>query len=140
MLKYKLEEDRDISLSDPELAQKQAIIKGDYFKYIESCPQDNNFYKYYIYKQNNKIVSLCRINIYGDKYLLEGLQTHKDYYRKGYASKLINSMISELKKDGIGVLYSEARIWNDASNHLQTKLGFIRYGQEKNNFLYKFNL
>ncbi len=140
VLNYKLEQDRGILLSDPDILYKQQIIKDNYFDYIESCPYSASFYKYYIYKDNDKIISVCRINIYDDKYVLEGLQTHKDYYRKNYASKLISFMMKALKKDGIHTLYSEARVWNIASNQLQIKLGFIKYDQEGNNNLYKINL
>ncbi|MGE4320394.1 MAG: GNAT family N-acetyltransferase [Acholeplasmataceae bacterium] len=140
VLNYELEQDRGISLNDPDLSHKQQIIKDDYFNYIESCPNNDSFYKYYIYKDNNKIISVCRINIYNDEYILEGLQTHRDYYRKNYASKLILGMMESLKKDGIKVLYSEARVWNTTSNALQTKLGFIKYGQNGINNLYKINL
>jgi RimJ/RimL family protein N-acetyltransferase len=140
VLDDKLEEDRGISLSDPKLFQKQKEIKYDYIKYLESCPNRKEFYKYYIYKEQNKIISVCRINVYEGKYLLEGLQTHRDYYRMGYASRLIQGMIDDLQKEDIKTLYSEARVWNDASNNLRTKLGFIRYGEENYNYLYKFDL
>lgn len=140
VLNDRLEEDRGISLNDPELTLKQKEIKSDYINYLESCPNHKDFYKYYIYKYLNKIISVCRVNVYEDKYLLEGLQTHRDYFRMGYASKLIHGIIDDLKKDGIKTLYSEARVWNDPSNNLQTKLGFIRYGEENKNYLYKFDL
>jgi RimJ/RimL family protein N-acetyltransferase len=140
VLNYKLEEDREISFDDPKLSQKQKEIKTDYMKYLESCPNRKEFYKYYIYRDQNKIISVCRINVYEGKHILEGLETHRDYYRMGYGSKLIQEMINDLKKDGIKTLYSEARVWNDASNNLQSKLGFIRYGEENNNYLYKLDL
>jgi 2-polyprenyl-3-methyl-5-hydroxy-6-metoxy-1,4-benzoquinol methylase len=109
-------------------------------KYIESCASADNIHKYYIESQDNIIISVCRINIYNNRYLLEGLQTHRDYYRKGFATKLIDNMIFDLKKDGIITLYSEARTWNDASNQLQQKLGFIKYGQDELNNLYKLDI
>lgn len=137
VLNYKLEADRDISLDDPDLLHKQQEIKKDYLKYIESCSESEDFYKYYVWTENNKIISVCRINIYNQKYLLEGLQTHKDYYKQGYASKLLDLVLFDLYKNNIETLYSEARVWNDASNSLQTKLGFIKYGQDGNNYLYK---
>lgn len=140
VLNDKLEEDREISLNDPELFQKQKEIKNDYMLYLESCPYRKDFYRYYIYKDQNKIISVCRININEGKYILEGLQTHRDYYRMGYASKLIQSMIGDLKKEGIKMLYSEARIWNDASNALQIKTGFIKYDEVGDNYLYALML
>ncbi|MFA5526858.1 MAG: GNAT family N-acetyltransferase [Acholeplasmataceae bacterium] len=140
VLNDKLEEDRKISLDDPELLHKQKEIKNDYMKYLESCPNHHDFYKYYIYKNQNKIISVCRINIYQGKHILEGLQTHRDYYRMGFATKLIQGMICDLKKEGIKTLYSKARIWNNASNALQIKLGFTRYDQVENDYLYSIKL
>lgn len=137
VLNHKLEEDRDISLDDPELPKKQQEIKDDYFKYIEKCPYQKDFYKYYIWKENDKIISVCRVNIYDNRYTLEGLQTHKDYYKQGYATKLLDLVLFNLFIEYIDTLYSEARIWNDASNRLQTKLGFIKYDQDEYNYLYK---
>jgi RimJ/RimL family protein N-acetyltransferase len=139
VLNHKLEEDRDISLDDPQLIKKQQEIKNDYIKYLESCSTSEDFYKYYIYKNQEKIISVCRIHIREGKYIIEGLQTHKNDYRMGYASKLIKEMINDLKNDCIDTLYSEARIWNDASNALQIKLGFTRYDQVGNDYLYSIS-
>jgi RimJ/RimL family protein N-acetyltransferase len=140
VLNHKLEEDRDVSLDDPHLIKKQQEIKNDYIKYLESCSTSEDFYKYYIYKNQEKIISVCRVNIREGKYILEGLQTQKSYYRMGFATKLIQGMIGDLKKEGIKTLYSEARIWNDASNALQIKLGFTRYDQVGNDYLYSIKL
>lgn len=52
---------------------------------------------------------MCRINIYNNKFLLEGLQTHKNYLRRGFAIKLINEIINELKIDRITTIYSNIR-------------------------------
>lgn len=139
-LNYKLEEDRDISFSDPFIEDKQKEIKDDYFKYIESCATDDNFHKYYIEKQEGKIISVCRIIIHDNRYILEGLQTHKDYLRMGFAAKIIKGIIYDLNKNGIKTLYSEARTWNDASNQLQLKLGFEQYGQDELNYLYRLDV
>ncbi len=140
VLNYKLEEDRDISLNDPDYLIKQKQIKIDYVNYLKGCPNDSNFYKYYIYRDHYKIVSLCRINIIDGKYILEGLQTHKDFYKNGYAIKLIDHMLSSLYSDGINVIHSEVRVWNEASNQLHKKLGFIQYKDEGNNHLYKIDI
>lgn len=140
VLNYRLEEDRNISPSDPLVGEKQKEIRDDYFRYLDSCATDKNFYKYYVLMLRNKIISVCRINVYENKYLLEGLQTHKDYFRKGYASKLIVALIQDIYKDGIETLFSEARTWNVASNQLQQKIGFIQYGQDELNYLYRLDV
>ena len=74
VLNDKLEEDREISLSDSLLKIKRREIKDDYLTYLDSCAKATNFHKYYILKVNAKIVSVCRVNINDKKYLLEGLQ------------------------------------------------------------------
>jgi len=140
VLNHKLEEDRNISPSDSLFDVKQKAIKDDYFSYLDSCATDHTFHKYYLLKLRNTIVSVCRINVYENKYLLEGLQTHQDHYRKGYASKLIVALIKDLNTDGIETLFSEARTWNVASNQLQQKIGFVLYGQDELNYLYKLNV
>lgn len=61
VLNHGLEEDIDISLDDPQIKQKQQEIKTDYMKYLESCPDSADFYKYYVYKDHDKIISVCRI-------------------------------------------------------------------------------
>jgi RimJ/RimL family protein N-acetyltransferase len=139
VLNYKLEEDRDISLLDPDILEKQSSIKDDYFKYIENCHRDDNFYSYYIFKNNHKIISVCRINIYHHQYVLEGLQTHQNYFGLGYATKLLDAMIYVLNKNGIDVVHSNVRIWNEASHRLHLKLGFQKYDEDANNIHYKLN-
>ncbi len=140
VLNYKLEEDRGISRLAPDLCKQQQIIKDDYVKYIESCAEADKFYKYYIMKVNKQIVAVCRINIYADKYFLEGLQTHHDYYRQGYATDLLNHMLHTLKVDEIQMIYAEVRKWNDPSNQLHHKFGFELYGEEDNNYLYRLHV
>ncbi len=140
VLNNKLEEDRGISLLDPNLKEKQALIKIEYIKYLESCSNLNDFYKYYILKSSDKIVSVCRINVRNNQYILEGIETHKDYYRMGYASKLLGFVIKDLNKESIDLLYSEARTWNTASSNLHIKLGFVKYGADGYNNLYVLDI
>lgn len=140
VLNYKLEEDRGISFLDPLIKEKQKQIKKDYLNFLENCAIADDFHKYYIKRQEGKIISLCRIAIYLDKYVLEGLETHKDHYRKGFATALTKEIIFDLKKDGISTLYSEARSWNVASNKLQQKMGFVKYAEDLENNFYKIDV
>lgn len=137
VLNFELEADRQISLSDPQLIEKQAAIQNDYLRYLESCPNLEGFHKYYIYRVDNKIVCVGRIQVNHDQYYLEGLQTHRDYYQRGYAKILIQAMITDLEKDHIRSIHSEVRVWNTPSNALHQKLGFVLYDQVQNNNLYR---
>lgn len=137
VLNFELEADREISLSDPHLKEKQTEIKMDYLKYLESCPSLEGFHKYYVYKADNKIVCVGRIQVNQNQYYIEGLQTHRDYYQRGYAKALIQAMMTDLEKDHIRTIHSEVRVWNIPSNALHQKLGFVLYDQAQNNNLYR---
>lgn len=135
-----LERDSGLSSSDPMIEERRKEIKARYIAYIEGCAKDCRVYKYYVKKDNDVIVSVCRINIDDDGYVLEGLQTHRDYYRMGFATRLIDAMIDDLRKDGIKTVYSKVRTWNEASNRLFINMGFVRYGQEGHDNLYRLDL
>lgn len=140
VLNYRLEEDRHLSPQDPSFTEKQTQIRLDYVDYIRSCATSKDIHKYYIFKRDDMIVSVCRVNIRDNHYVLEGLQTHHRYYRQGLAESLLLSMFEDLRRDGIQTLFSEARVWNEASNQLQRKVGFIQYGIEEPNYLYRIDL
>lgn len=133
VLNHELEADHEIALDDPQIKEKQADIKMDYLRYLESCPNLDGFHKYYIYRANNKIVCVGRIQVSQHRYYLEGLQTHRDYYQRGYAKALIQAIKTDLEKDHIRSIHSEVRVWNTPSNALHQKLGFVLYDQVQNN-------
>ena len=81
-----------------------------------------------------------RINVRNNQYILEGIETHKNYYRMSHASKLLDFVIKDLNNESIDLLYSEARTWNLASNNLQIKLGFVKYAEDDYNNLYVLDI
>ncbi|QLY39989.1 GNAT family N-acetyltransferase [Hujiaoplasma nucleasis] len=125
VLNQGLEEDRGYDLSEPNIEDIRAGIKTDYIDYLKSCEKNQNFYAYYILRDDDgKIVSVCRIVIVDNQYYLEGLETHRDYYYKGYASKLFNKVMYELKRDNIKTIYSIVRNHNHKSINFHYKNGF----------------
>jgi 2-polyprenyl-3-methyl-5-hydroxy-6-metoxy-1,4-benzoquinol methylase len=124
VLNHGLEEDRGYDLLDPNIESIRAGIKKDYIDYLRSCGHNQNFYAYYILRDDGMIVSVCRIVIIGGKYYLEGLETHRNYYQKGFASKLLNKVFFMLKRDNIETIYSIVRNHNYKSLNFHYKNGF----------------
>lgn len=125
VLNQGLEEDRGYDLSEPNIEDIRVGIKKDYIDYLKNCENNQNFYAYYIVRDDDgKIVSVCRIVIVDNQYYLEGLETHRDYYYKGYASRLFNKVMYELKRDNIKTIYSIVRNHNHKSLNFHYKYGF----------------
>ncbi len=124
VLNHGLEKDRGFDLSDPNIESIRAVIKKDYIDYLKSCGNNQNTYAYFILRDDGTIVSVCRIVIVDGKYYLEGLETHRNYYQKGYASKLLNKVLYELKRDNIKTIYSIVRNHNNKSLNFHYKNGF----------------
>jgi 2-polyprenyl-3-methyl-5-hydroxy-6-metoxy-1,4-benzoquinol methylase len=125
VLNQGLEEDRGYDLSEPNIEDIRVGIKKDYIDYLKSCENNQNFYAYYILRDDDgKIVSVCRIVIVDNQYYIEGLETHRDYYYKGYASKLFNNVMYELKRDNTKTIYSTVRNHNHKSLNFHYKNGF----------------
>ena len=124
VLNHGLEEDRGYDLSEPNIEDIRKGIKQDYIDYLKSCENNQNFYGYYILRNDDgKIVSVCRIVIVDNLYHLEGLETHRNYYHKGYAIKLFNKVMYELKRDNIKTIYSTVRNHNHKSLNFHYKNG-----------------
>ena len=56
-----------------------------------------------IWEENGRYVAALRLQRWNDGWLLEGLQTHRDHRRKGYAKALITAVLEELQLDKIYV-------------------------------------
>ncbi len=127
VLNHGLEEDRGYNISNPNIEDIRARIKKDYIDYLKSCTTNQNFYAYYILRDDDgTIISVCRIVIVDGLYYLEGLETHRDYYHKGFACKLLNKVLYELKRDNIETIYSIVRNHNDKSLNFHYKNGFSK--------------
>lgn len=125
VLNYGLVEDRGFSMTDSNIDEIQDSIKKDYIHYLMACSDNENFQGYYILRgEHGMIVSVCRVVEENGIYYLEGLETHRDYYHKGYASTLLKHLLYKLKKDGISKLFSLVRNHNEKSLNFHKKNGF----------------
>ena len=140
VLNHGLEEDRGYDLSDPNIESIRVGIKKDYIDYLKSCKINQNFYAYYILRDDGTIVSVCRIVIVDGNYYLEGLETHRNYYHKGFASKLLTKVLYELKRDKIDTIYSIVRNYNHKSLNFHYRIGFSEEDKDDVNTKFVLNV
>lgn len=136
-----LEEDRGFDLDDPNIIDIQKQIKEDYINYLDSCVENPDFQNYYILRNDKgNIVSVCRIIIKDERYFLEGLETHRDHYKKGYARQLLDFVIKDLFRKEIERVYSNVAIHNDASNQFHLDFGFGVLNENSQRFVYTLDI
>lgn len=141
VLNNRLVEDRGYTLDDPNIESIKDSIKADYINYLKELVDDNRFHSYYVFKDEvDRIVSVCRIVHKGSSYYLEGLETHRDYHQKGYATKLIDSTLQLLARDGINELFSNVRVHNIPSINFHKKIGFEVFESNKENVVHKLDI
>ncbi|PKK95524.1 MAG: hypothetical protein CVV60_00845 [Tenericutes bacterium HGW-Tenericutes-5] len=141
VLNHGLVEDRGFSLNDSNIEEIKSNIKKDYIEYLMSCSMDKNFHGYYVFRdEQNTIVAVCRIVFENGDYYLEGLETHRDHYRKGYATKLLFQVLHELKRNEIMKLYSIVRNHNTKSMNFHKKHGFTIIKEDNTNTKFSLNI
>ena len=123
----------------PEIADKEqavAKVEGDFMKYIETDFLSSSGNEYWVLEENAVWVSALRLyRINNDLYYIEALETHPDFRQKGYASKLLNSVINELKKQGSFRLCDCVSKKNTASIRTHEKCGFRVVSEEGFDYL-----
>ena len=76
-----------------------------------------------VWEEKGKYVSALRLEPYKDGFLLEGLETHPDHRKKGYAAALITAVQQHL---GSVKIYSHVDKKNPASLKTHEKCGFSK--------------
>lgn len=125
---YQESSKNNVSYFFPEIIDiEEGIKKANkaYLEYIRNDFLKRNNTCYYIWKDNGIWVSAMRLyKIKGSIYFMEALETHPLYRKRGYAEKLISSVIEELKQDGDFEMRSYVNINNVASRRTHIKCGF----------------
>ena len=107
----------------PDLSPNEQILRAeqDFYAYLQSgfFIQDED--RYCIWEENGRYVCALRLEKYQDGLLLEALETHPSYRRRGYAKKLIQSVFEELKPNRV---YSHIGHKNLASQATHIACGF----------------
>jgi len=121
-----LVEDRGYQLNDSNIKRIKAEIKSDYVEYLKGCPKDDSFINYYVLRNDlGTILSICRVISKDSQYYLEGLETHRDYQEKGFASQLLTKVLHDLKRNNIKKIHSLVRNHNEKSINFHEKHGFL---------------
>jgi len=141
VLNHGLVEDRGFSLDYSNIEEIRANIKKDYIEYLMKCSIDENLQAYYVLRnEQDNIVAVCRVVFDKGEYYLEGLETHRNYYRKGYATKLLLKVLNEIKRNNILKLYSIVRNHNIKSLNFHKKHGFMVVMEDNRNTKLSLNI
>ena len=112
-------------LSSEGLLNAKAKIKNDYYEYLESLIKDSNFQFYTVLLDDtNKILSQCRLVKRDGVIYIAGLETHRNYRRKGYAKQVLQATIKKAFEQGNKSIHSVVRKWNEASIQTHKSIGF----------------
>lgn len=79
---------------------------------------------YAVWIHEGHYIAALRIERYSDGLIISALETHPEHRNKGFASKLIVSVLEYLKSEGRGHLYSHVGKNNYPSLAVHAKCGF----------------
>ena len=107
----------------PDLPAGQQMLRAeqDFYTYLSDCFFREPGAAYYIWSEGGHYVSALRLEPYQDGLLLEALETHPDYRRRGYAACLICAVLKKLRPEKV---YSHIGHRNMASQAVHAKCGF----------------
>lgn len=124
---------KNISYLYPDIedieAGKKKVEEG-FINYIKNEFLINDDNRYYVWESDGIWISAMRVyKISSNLYYIEALATHDNYRRRGFAEKLICSVIEELKTTGEFEMKSITSKTNIASQRTHEKCGFTKnYG------------
>lgn len=128
------------------------MVEEEYTKWLRDDFLKSKNTVCYVWVENDVWVSSLRFHCVANKvYFIEALETHPEYRRRGYAEKLINSIIDRLKENDNFEIRSYTSITNVASRNTHNRCGFLtldekpfdyttqEYVDNAVSFLYKYN-
>lgn len=109
--------------SDREASQK--LIEAEFLEFLKTDFFSSQQNSYYVLTTNDCWLATLRVStVHKRQFLLEALETHLKYRRKGFATRLIEAVIDDLKRGGSFSLHVSIHKDNRASLNLHAKLGF----------------
>ena len=107
----------------PNLPENQQILRAeqDFYAYLQTGFFTQPGDLYCIWEENGAYVSALRLQRYQDGLLLEALETHPAHRRRGYARRLIQTVLEKLQPRKV---YSHIGHWNTASQAVHQKCCF----------------
>ncbi len=108
------------------------ILKSeqDFYRYLQEVFFTTEGAFYAVWEEHGCYMSALRLEPYRDGLLLEALETHPGYRRRGYAKTLILGVLEALKESGISTLYAHVHKRNEASLRTHTSCGFRRVAEQ----------
>lgn len=107
-------------------AEQLRLAKQDFYDYLQ-----NDFFrvvgaKYWILQADNRYVCALRTEPFQDGYLLEALETAPDMRRRGYAGRLVEYVMAEMRKKCSLPVYSHVSKRNFPSLAVHERCGFVK--------------
>ena len=112
--------------SYPHLSSAEQLLSAeqDFYQYLKQVffKQQNSFYS--VWNERGKYCSALRVEPYLDGYLVCAVETAPELRNQGFATKLVEGVISYLSERSGGMLYSHVSKKNTPSLRLHEKCGF----------------
>ncbi|MCI8402298.1 MAG: GNAT family N-acetyltransferase [Lachnospiraceae bacterium] len=110
-------------LTDKALAMQK--VETDFLRYIETEFLGKGNGEYWILEEDGVWISALRLYLVREGlYYLEALETHPDFRRQGYGTRLLAGVVEELKREGTFRLCDCVSKKNTASIRTHKKCGF----------------
>ena len=109
----------------PREAEELGVLLAEqsFYQYLRECFFAEKGAYYAVWEENGRYVSALRLEPYQDGMLLEALETLPSERNKGYASRLVRSVLKIEEKTKV---YSHVSKRNIASIRIHEKCGFRR--------------
>ncbi len=106
------------------------LVEQNFYQYLNEVffPTKGAFYA--VWLEDGRYISALRMEPYRDGFLLEALETHPDYRRKGYAKALITAVLRQIGRTGISSVYAHVHKGNGASLKTHLACGFSRVSEQ----------
>ncbi len=105
-------------------------IEQEFYQYLNEVffPVNGAFYA--VWEEDGRYLSALRLEPYRDGFLLESLETHPDFRRRGYSKRLILAVLQLMKPQGLSGIYAHVHKRNEASLHTHLTCGFQRISEQ----------
>ena len=121
-------EDRGYDITFMDIDEVETLykrLKQEYVDYLMSLQEDPAFLFYVVLENDYEMyVSHARVITRDDLYYIEGLETHRDMYHKGYATMVINKVCDIALENGIKEVYANIYYLNEPSIKTFKRCGF----------------
>jgi GNAT superfamily N-acetyltransferase len=105
-------------------------VEQDFYQYLREVFFATEGAIYAVWEEQGAYLSALRLEPFSDGLLLEALETHPEYRRKGYAKKLIDAVLPNLRHKNIKAVYSHVNKRNTASLQTHISCGFQRISEQ----------